>query len=187
MAQLRQQPATSQKDERGYTAQDYEVYAEKAEEDGDIKTAKVARQEAGILRQKQAYAEFLAGWQKTHAEMVKENPDLTNLETPLAKEVSRLLDEPDSLFKKRPDGLKFAVSFAKAQLSTGSIPALQGEIKKLKQELTRLNELSSVPGDKPHRMSGVRPKSFDTMDTKDQHDYLKRAARELDDMRTSGY
>jgi hypothetical protein len=187
LAELRSQPATpSHKDERGYTAEDYESYAEKAEEDGDIKTAKFARQEAQTLRQKGAYAEFMAGWHKTQAEMTKENPDLTNMETPLAKEVVKLLDEPQSIFKTRPDGLKYAVQFAKAQLSTGSIPALHGEIKKLKQELTRLNGLSSVPGDKPHRMSGMRPKSFDSMDAKDQLEVLRRQARELDDMRYSG-
>ena len=187
LADLRQKPsAPSQKDERGYTAEDYDSYATKAEEDGDIKTAKVARKEAEILRQKSAYAEFVAGWQKTQGELVKEHPDLTNLESPLAKEVNKLLDEPQSIFKMRPDGLKYAVSYAKAQLDTGSIPALKGEIKKLKQELTRLNELSSVPGDKPHRMSGMKPRSFDTMDSKDQHDTLRRSAKELDDMRTSG-
>ena len=187
LAELRQKPCTpSQKDERGYTAEDYDSYATKAEEDGDIKTAKVARKEAEILRQKSAYAEFVAGWQKTQGELVKEHPDLTNLESPLAKEVNKLLDEPQSIFKMRPDGLKYAVSYAKAQLDTGSIPALKGEIKKLKQELTRLNELSSVPGDKPHRMSGMKPRSFDTMDAKDQLETLRRSAKELDDMRTSG-
>lgn len=187
LAELRAKPSTpSQKDERGYTAQDYEAYAEKAEEEGDVKTAKVARQEANILRQKSAYDEFVAGWQKTQAEMAKENPDLNNMETPLAKEVMKLLDEPQSIFKMRHDGLKHAVAYAKANLETGSIPALRGEIKKLKQELTRLNELSSVPGDKPHRMSGLRPRSFDTMDPKDQLESLRRQARELDDMRTSG-
>ena len=187
LADLRQKPSgPSQKDERGYSAEDYDHYAEKAEEDGDIKTAKVARKEAEILRQKSAYAEFVAGWQKTQGELVKENPDLTNLESPLAKEVTKLLDEPQSIFKMRPDGLKYAVSYAKANLDTGSIPALKGEIKKLKQELTRLNELSSVPGDKPHRMSGMKPRSFDTMDSKDQHETLQRSAKELDDMRTSG-
>ena len=187
LAELRKQPTgPSNKDERGYTAEDYDSYADKAEEDGDIKTAKVARKEADLLRQKTAYAQFLDGWQKTQAEMIKENPDLTNMETPLAKEVTKLLDAPQSIFKSRPDGLKYAVEFAKAQLSTGSIPALQGEIKKLKQELTRLNELSSVPGDKPHRMSGLKPRSFDSMDAKDQLETLRRSARELDDMRTSG-
>ena len=187
LAELRKQPTgPSNKDERGYTAEDYDSYADKAEEDGDIKTAKVARKEADLLRQKTAYAQFLDGWQKTQAEMIKEHPDLTNMETPLAKEVTKLLDTPQSIFKSRPDGLKYAVAFAKAQLSTGSIPALQGEIKKLKQELTRLNELSSVPGDKPHRMSGMKPRSFDSMDAKDQLDALRRSARELDDMRTSG-
>ena len=113
----------SGKDERGYTAADYDSYAEKAEEDGDIKTAKVARKEAQILRQRAAYDEFVAGWQKTQGEMVKENPDLTNLESPLAKEVTKLLDEPNSIFKMRPDGLKMAVAYAKANLDTGSIPA----------------------------------------------------------------
>ena len=187
LAELRAKPSgPSQKDERGYSAEDYDSYAEKAEEDGDIKTAKVARQEAQILRQKTAYNEFVAGWQKTQGEMVKENPDLVNLESPLAKEVSKLLDEPQSIFKTRPDGLKYAVSYAKANLDTGSIPALRGEIRKLKQELTRLSELNSVPGDKPHRMSGVRPTSFDKMDAKDQLESLRRQARELDDMRTSG-
>ena len=187
IAELRQQPRTAaEKDERGYTAEQYEQYAEKAAEDGDVKAYKVAMQEAQILRQKEAYGIFISQWQKTQAELAKENPDLNNLETPLAKEVMRLLSEPDSIFKKRPDGLKFAVSLAKSQLSTGSIPALQGEIKKLKQELTRLNELSSVPGDKPHRMSGVRPQSFEKMDSKDQLEYLRRQAHDLDDMRTSG-
>jgi hypothetical protein len=187
LAELRAKPSTpSQKDERGYSAEDYEAYAEKAEEDGDIKTAKVARKEAEILRQKNAYAEFVAGWQKTQGELVKEYPDLTNLESPLAKEVVKLLDEPQSIFKTRPDGLKYAVTYAQANLDTGSIPALKGEIKKLKQELTRLNELSSVSGDKPHRMSGVRPTPFERMDAKDQLESLRRQARELDDMRTSG-
>lgn len=187
LAELRTKPSTpSPKDERGYSAEDYESYATKAEEDGDIKTARFARKEAEILRQKNAYAEFVAGWQKTQGELVKEYPDLTNLESPLAKEVTKLLDEVNSIFKTRPDGLKYAVNYAKANLDTGSIPALKGEIKKLKQELTRLSELNSVPGDKPHRMSGVRPTPFDRMESKDQLESLRRQARELDDMRTSG-
>ena len=146
----------AEKDERGYTAEQYETYAEKAAEEGDVKTAKIALQEAKILRQKEAYAEYENGWRKIQAEMVKENPDLANLESPLYKEVTQFLNEPDSIFKTRHDGLKHAVAYAKAKLDTGSIPALKGEIRKLKQELTRLSELNSVPGDKPHRMSGVR-------------------------------
>lgn len=187
LAELRQQPKTAaERDERGFTADKYEEYAEKAAEEGDVKTYKVAMQEAQILRQREAYAQFIGQWQKTQGELVKEFPDLTNLESPLAKEVTKLLDEPQSIFKTRPDGLKYAVNYAKAHLDTGSIPALKGEIKKLKQELTRLNELSSVSGDKPHRMSGVRPTPFDRMDSKDQLESLRRRARELDDMRTSG-
>lgn len=187
LASIRQQPPKlAHKDERGYTAEDYESYASKAEEDGDIKSARVARQEAQLLRQKVAYAEFSNKWQQTQAEMVKENPDLTNLESPLAKEVTRLLSEPLSVFKSRPDGLKYAVQFAKSQLSTGSISALKSENEKLKKELTRLNELSAVGSDRPHRMSGVSSKSFDSMDAKDQLEAIRRSARELDEMRTSG-
>ena len=187
LAELRQQPRTAaEKDERGYTAEQYETYAEKAAEEGDVKTYKIALQEANILRQKEAYAQYETGWRKTQAEMVKEYPDLANMESPLYKEVSQFLDEPQSIFKTRHDGLKHAVAYAKAKLDTGSIPALKGEIRKLKQELTRLSELNSVPGDKPHRMSGVRPTSFDKMDAKDQLESLRRQARELDEMRTSG-
>ena len=179
-------PQPAHKDERGYTAEDYESYASKAEEDGDIKSARVARKEAQLLRQKTAYAEFAAGWQKVQAEVVRENPDLNNLETPLAKEVTRLLQEPASIFKTRPDGLKFAVDYAKSKLSTGSISALRSENEKLKKELARLNDLSAVGSDRPHRMSGVGTKSFDSMDAKDQLESIRRQARELDEMRTSG-
>ena len=187
LAAIRSEPPKPvHKDERGYTAEDYDSYAEGAEERGEIKEARVARKEAQLLRQKVAYAEYSAGWQKTQTEMVKENPDLTNLESPLAKEVTRLLNEPMSIFKSRADGLKFAVSYAKAHLSTGSISALKGENEKLKKELTRLNELSAVGSDRPHRMSGVSSKSFDSMDPKDQLEAIRRSAQELDEIRTSG-
>ena len=188
LAEVRGQQSTmpAEKDEQGYTAQQWQEQADRSAQEGDVKGYKISLQQAEGLRQKEAYAQFMAGWHKTQAEMLKENPDLGNIASPLAKEVVKLLDEPQSIFKTRPDGLKIAVAYAKSQLDTGSIPALKGEIKKLKQELTRLNELSSVPGDKPHRMSGMKPRSFDSMDAKDQLETLRRSAKELDDMRTSG-
>jgi hypothetical protein len=180
VTKLRSRPAEiPHKDRRGHTVEDYEGFAAQCEKDGDYEKARNLREEANYLRGEISKAEFLSGWQATQQKMVEENPDLGNLQSDLAKEVNKLISDPESIFITRPTGLRDAVKQAKSNLLADSISTVKEENLKLKKELDRVTKLSAIPG-KDGAMKRVGDKAFKDMTLAEQKSHLLTLAEEAD-------
>ena len=168
------QPA-SDKDEKGYTAEDYERAVDEFLLEGNKEMADEARTRARTLRI-QTHQRL---WTE-HLETVKrENPGIDKEDHPLHKVAQQVLREIPVL-NIVPDGARHAVRIAKAEQSTSLISGLQAENQKLKTEIKRLNESLEVGGSGPMRIPS--DKSFEDMSPKEQERALVRMAEEADRM-----
>jgi colicin import membrane protein len=168
-------PKIPYRDEHENTVEDYEAHAEKQEQEGNWQQARAARIAAGKLR----WEIFKAEWEANRAPILEANPDMRNMDSPLAKEVERLIREPDNVYVTRTTGLKYAVAQAKANLEAESISAVRAENIKLKQELDRLERLGAIPG-RDGATKRVSNKAFADMTLEEQHAHLLRQSEELD-------
>jgi hypothetical protein len=175
-AKLRSKPPEIPvKDDEGYTVEEYEGFAAKQEEEGNWEQVKIARRKADTLRRKTYESQWLAHRDK----VIEANPELRNMDSPLAREAQRLLNEPDNPFFTRVSGMSYAIAQAKANLEAGSISAVRAENLKLKQELDRLEKLGAIPG-RDGAMKRVSNKAFADMSLEEQRTHLLRQSEELD-------
>lgn len=174
----------AQRDESGYSADDYESAARSFEDNGDPDLAGRARTRAHTLRQAaQARAtenevqEFRAKWQDTINRVVDERPELRDVNSDLGRKVATAL-RTHPHFSYSPEGFRRAVEYVELQDKAAFVPGLRTEVERLKTENQRLNKLTSVGG------SGVmhRPgsASFDQLTRAEQEAELTRAAEEAD-------
>lgn len=147
-AELQQQqeakPPASQalKDDRGFSADDYERFAKDEEAaGGDPKLIAEARDTAKTLRDREAKAaqetqhkQHTQAWWDTANKVVASKPELQKLDTPLAKEVTALL-KGEPLFHAHPEGFQKAVEIAEARLAAAEVPSLKTEIETLRKKL----------------------------------------------------
>ena len=166
---------SSDKDDKGYSAQDYERAIEEFLLDGNKEAADFARDQARNLRVKT----HQRLWGETVELVKKENPGIENPEHPLHKASMKILQDMPVL-NMFPDGAKHAVRIAKAEQSTSLISGLRSENEKLKSEVKRLNQFLEVGGSGPTRMPS--DKEFESMTTKEQERELARMAEEADRM-----
>lgn len=156
-----------------FSAEEYEMYAEKAIEEGGPDAVRTARQ--AMTRAKQIRQQAMMDrWQSSIKEAIDEDPDLADQESGLAKAVQEVLRDPSW------GSFKQAVRLAKSKQLADSIPGLKGEIENYKKEIERLNKAMEVGG-KPGLPKREGSKKFEEMDLKEQAAYLRRRAEEADD------
>lgn len=173
-----------------YTADDYEAVAQKLETEGKDELAAQARQQAEALRkgkgdqlvqtlegQKKQQEEFITSWNENLDAQKKENPDLLDDESELAKAVKANLKEIPVL-SYMPDGINWAVKLAKLQEAAGGAGKLREELDAAQKEIERLTELTSTEGGGLH--SRPKPKKFEEMSLAEQEAHLERLANEAD-------
>lgn len=168
------------RDEHGYSADDYRRAAKKWADEGETQLAAEAEKRAANAEAKAHETqknEFVTTWQRTAQEVQKENPDLRNLDSPLAVAVDKLLKE-EPYFSNVPDGFKRAVDFAKLQIKAESIPSLETKVADLQKEIDRLNKLTQPAGSGP--TSNPSTKTFDKMSPAEQEAELLKMARDAD-------
>jgi hypothetical protein len=170
-------PAETFKDEKGYSAQQYDEYAEQCEGREDFRSAMMARQRAQEVRGQAMQNMFAERWRETQDDVMAEHEDMQNMLSPLFREVDGLIRN-DAIFRSVPEGMRYAVEFAKAKLSSKQLQALQADNDKLNKEITRLNGLLGINGGGTHRSS--KPKTFNDMSSEEQFKHLLDQAAELD-------
>lgn len=166
---------TSDKDDQGYTAEDYDQAYEGFLADGQSDQAKIAKQRAQDCRVKT----FQRKWADNVSGLMKDNPELNDAKSPLRIASERVLEEIP-VFKMIPNGAAFALRIAKAEMSAGSGSGLQNENQKLKAEIQRLNEALSIDGSGPAKVTG--DKAWEDADPKEQLTSMEQLAEELDRM-----
>lgn len=180
-AEQQQTKAAGKKDEAGYTAADYEKFAEETD-DPDLarkailKAQNLRKQETTEIQQhdQQKFAET---WQKNLTEVIAANKELEDQNSELGKALTAVLKEVPA-FSLHPDGIKHAVEYAKAKSQSGLVPGLNEKVKQLETQIADLTKKLTPGGGGPNQRSGA--KSFDAMSTEEQFAELQRQAQEVD-------
>ena len=176
------------RDEKGFTAEDYNAAAERLESDGDTRLANDAREKAESVRedgkkteQTRATRKAQDEWEGARQELMNDIPELKDPEAHLTKAANQILqDYPDLLYVPEGKGLRQAVQTAQWKVAAEGADKSQSEVKELTDKLNKLEKQTSVSGgytgDKP---SGER--GFDDLSDTEQEAYLRNAAMQLDD------
>lgn len=125
------------------------------------------------------------GWQKHQEtwrghmiETFKTDPDLSNPESSLSKELVDLLGTHGQIFQMIPDGFPKAVELAKLRMKANSADQLTKTNQKLQTEVDRLNGLTSISGSAPSPQPS--PKKFEDMTSEEQEKHVLAAAQRID-------
>ena len=176
------------RDKDGFTADDYERAADRAEEDGDYSDAEAARArskelagEGKQVEQDRTVKKFQDAFEKTRQELMEEIPSLKDTDSELTKASNQILkDHPDLIYASEGTGLRYAVKIAQWKIAASKTETSQAEVKELTDKLNKLEKKMSVGGGfTSGKLDGG--KSFDDLSLDDQGAYLLKAAAAHDD------
>lgn len=149
------------RDERGFTAQDYEEAASRWKKDGsgDENAIEAALNVAQRLRSQERDAENET-YRTAMQHVIRQNPELQNQASPLTMKTMELLN---AAAKQRvnpyhhPDGYAQAVEHAKLAIRADSVPTLEKKLTELTKENQRLTKLVTPIRGGPSRLGGSAP------------------------------
>lgn len=177
---------SSFRDEKGYTAEDYEAAAKEFEADGDSQLAKAARAKADGVRkaaterqQKAQQEKFAKAWSDSYARLSEKETWLKDQNSPEYKRTVELLQKVPML-TSMPDGLVHAVELMKLQDTASKAQSIEAENKALKEQLNKLQQKTAIGKSVPAGQLKAEEKDFSKLSLKEQREALLRAAREFD-------
>ena len=177
---------SSFRDEKGYTAEDYEAAAKEFEADGDSQLAKAARAKADGVRkaaterqQKAQQEKFAKAWSDSYARLSEKETWLKDQNSPEYKRTVELLQKVPML-TSMPDGLVHAVELMKLQDTASKAQSIEAENKALKEQLNKLQQKTAIGKSVPAGQLKAEEKDFSRLSLKEQRDALMRASREFD-------
>jgi len=174
------------RDEKGYTAEDYEAAAKEFDADGDSQLAKAARAKADGVRktvsvkQQQVQQErFTRTWADNFNKLSEKETWLKDQSSNEYKRTVELLQRIPIL-TTLPNGLAHAVELMKLQDTAGRFQSVEAENKSLKEQLNKLQQKTAIGKSVPAGQLKAEEKDFSKLSQKEQRDALMRAAREFD-------
>ena len=174
------------RDDKGYTAEDYEAAAKEFDADGDTQLAKAARAKAdgvrkaaGAKQQQVQQERFNKSWAENYGRLSEKEVWLKDQSSPEYKRTVELLQRVPFL-TAMPDGLVHAVELMKLQDTAGRSQSLESENKALKEQLSKLQQKTAIGKSVPAGQLKTEEKDFSRLSLKEQRDALMRAAREFD-------
>ena len=174
------------RDEKGYTAEDYEAAAKEFDADGDSQLAKAARAKADGVRktvsvkQQQVQQErFTKTWADNFNKLSEKETWLKDQSSNEYKRTVELLQRIPIL-TTLPNGLAHAVELMKLQDTAGRYQSVEAENKALKEQLNKLQQKTAIGKSVPAGQLKTEEKDFSRLSQKEQRDALMRAAREYD-------
>jgi len=174
------------RDEKGYTAEDYEAAAKEFDADGDSQLAKAARAKADGVRktvsvkQQQVQQErFTRTWADNFNKLSEKETWLKDQSSNEYKRTVELLQRIPIL-TTLPNGLAHAVELMKLQDTAGRSQSLESENKSLKEQLNKLQQKTAIGKSVPAGQLKTEEKDFSRLSQKEQRDALMRATREFD-------
>jgi len=174
------------RDEKGYTAEDYEAAAKEFEADGDSQLAKAARAKADGVRkaaterqQKAQQEKFAKAWADSYNRLSEKETWLKDQNSPEYKRTVELLQRVPVL-QSMPDGLVHAVELMKLQDSAAKAQSIEAENKALKEQLNKLQQKTAIGKSIPAGQLKAEEKDFSKLSLKEQREALMRASREYD-------
>lgn len=174
------------RDEKGYTAEDYEAAAKEFDADGDSQLAKAARAKADGVRktvsakQQQVQQErFTKTWADNFNKLSEKETWLKDQSSNEYKRTVELLQRIPIL-TTLPNGLAHAVELMKLQDTAGRFQSVEAENKSLKEQLNKLQQKTAIGKSVPAGQLKTEEKDFSRLSQKEQRDALMRATREFD-------
>ena len=174
------------RDEKGYTAEDYEAAAKEFDADGDSQLAKAARAKADGVRksvsvkQQQVQQErFTKTWADNFNKLSEKETWLKDQSSNEYKRTVELLQRIPIL-TTLPNGLAHAVELMKLQDTAGRYQSVEAENKALKEQLNKLQQKTAIGKSVPAGQLKTEEKDFSKLSQKEQRDALMRATREFD-------
>jgi len=174
------------RDEKGYTAEDYEAAAKEFDADGDSQLAKAARAKADGVRktvsvkQQQVQQErFTKTWADNFNKLSEKETWLKDQSSNEYKRTVELLQRIPIL-TTLPNGLAHAVELMKLQDTAGRYQSVEAENKSLKEQLNKLQQKTAIGKSVPAGQLKTEEKDFSRLSMKEQRDALMRATREFD-------
>ena len=174
------------RDDKGYTAEDYEAAAKEFDADGDTQLAKAARAKAdgvrkaaGAKQQQVQQERFNKSWAENYGRLSEKEVWLKDQSSPEYKRTVELLQRVPFL-TAMPDGLVHAVELMKLQDTAGRSQSLESENKALKEQLSKLQQKTAIGKSVPAGQLKTEEKDFSRLSLKEQRDALMRASREFD-------
>ncbi len=174
------------RDEKGYTAEDYEAAAKEFEADGDSQLAKAARAKAeGVRksaneRQQRAQQEkFAKAWTDSFHRLSEKETWLKDQNSPEYKRTVELLQRVPML-QSMPDGLVHAVELMKLQDTASKAQSIEAENKALKEQLNKLQQKTAIGKSVPPGQLKAEEKDFSKLSLKEQREALLKASRAFD-------
>jgi hypothetical protein len=174
------------RDEKGYTAEDYEAAAKEFDADGDSQLAKAARAKADGVRksvsvkQQQVQQErFTKTWADNFNKLSEKETWLKDQSSNEYKRTVELLQRIPIL-TTLPNGLAHAVELMKLQDTAGRYQSVEAENKALKEQLNKLQQKTAIGKSIPAGQLKTEEKDFSRLSQKEQREALMRATREFD-------
>tara|TARA_R100001086_G_scaffold54989_1_gene24672 strand:+ start:1690 stop:2643 length:954 start_codon:yes stop_codon:yes gene_type:complete len=172
------------RDEKGFTAEDYENAAKRLKEEGDddlasdaIDRAKEVRAEGDKVQQQMVAKKHWDAFESKRQELMQKHSELSKPDSELTQKANAILTEHPSM--QSAVGLEQAVKIAQLQIKAASAESSEAQVKELTDKLTKLEKKMSVNGGFTNeRVDGER--SFDDLSEEEQTEYLRRAAMEAD-------
>jgi hypothetical protein len=177
---------SSFRDEKGYTAEDYEAAAKEFDADGDSQLAKAARAKADGVRkaaterqQKVQQEKFAKAWSDSFSRLSEKETWLKDQNSPEYKRTVELLQKVPML-TSMPDGLVHAVELMKLQDTASKAQSIEAENKALKEQLNKLQQKTAIGKSVPAGQLKAEEKDFSKLSLKEQREALLKASRAFD-------
>ena len=173
------------RDEKGFTAEDYENAAKRLTEEGDDdlasdakERAKEVRTEAEKSQQEREVKKQMSAFESKRQELMQRHEDLRDVNSDLTKAANAILQQYPSM--ANADGLENAVKIAQLQMKAAGAEKSETQVKELTDKLNKLEKKMSVSGGfTSEKVDGGR--SFDDLSEKEQEAHLLKAAMNFDD------
>lgn len=173
------------RDEKGFTAEDYENAAKRLKEEGDDDLASDAKERAGEVRteanksqQEREVKKQHGAFESKRQELMQKHEDLRDVNSDLTKAANAILQQYPSM--ANADGLEHAVNIAQLQMKAAGAEKSETQVEELTNKLNKLEKKMSVSGGfTSEKVDGGR--SFDDLSEKEQEAHLLKAAMNFDD------
>ena len=183
--------AEEAKNKLPYTLEELKGYRKSWEKEGNYDLVEKADAEIGRLEKLEAdqrqtleiprsgTKEFVDQWQAAEKELYDFDPEFQREGTRLDKVLRQMMSAPEGkYYRQHPRGIIAAYNTAKLQITQSDLNQARAEIQQLKQELGRLNGLTSIGGSggAGRSIGEMRGKDFASLSSKEMRDYLRRNA-----------
>ena len=173
------------RDEKGFTAEDYENAAKRLKEEGDddlasdaVERANEVRTEGEKAQQQRVAKNHWDAFEGKRQELMQKHTDLQKPDSELTQKANAILTEHPTM--QSSAGLEQAVKIAQLQITAAGAEKSDSQVKELTDKLTKLEKKMSVNGGFTNEKADG-DKSFDDLSDAEQTEYLRRAAMEVDD------